>query len=79
MRLTSLDAVRSRDVSTLQPDFRTLWKTSIFHRRAYHCSFSIASSRERTGRSVSSFQLIRARPFGVPRSSAWITVSSSGP
>ena len=46
---------------------------------AYHCSFSIASSQERTGRSVSSLQLIRSRPFGVPRSSAQIIVNSKGP
>ena len=35
IRLTSLGAVLKRDSSTLQPDFRTLWKTSIFQRSAY--------------------------------------------
>ncbi len=70
MRLTKRAAVRSRDSSTRQPDFRILWNSSIFQRSAYHYSFSIASSHERTGRSVSSRQLIRYRPLGAPRSSA---------
>src|ERR1700724_297336 len=71
-------AVLSFDSSTLQPDLRILWNTSIFHLKAYHSSFSIASAREPTGRSVISFQAIFFLFFGVPRSSAWITVKVSG-
>ena len=33
-------------------------RTSIFQRSAYHCSFSLASLSDRTGRSVISFQSI---------------------
>jgi hypothetical protein len=44
-------ADRRRDSSARQPDFRILWKISIFHRIAYHWIFSIASRRVRTGRS----------------------------
>ena len=35
MRLASRSAVRSFEASALQPDFRILWKVSIFHRMAY--------------------------------------------
>ena len=34
-RLTSRSAVRSFECSALQPDFRILWKVSIFQRSAY--------------------------------------------
>jgi hypothetical protein len=53
-------------------DLRILWNTSIFHLKAYHSSFSMASAREPTGRSVISFHSIFFLFFGVPRSSAWI-------
>ena len=62
--LVSRSAVRSLASSALQPDFRILWKTSIFHRRAYQRSFSAASAGEPTGRSVISFQSILGRPIG---------------
>jgi hypothetical protein len=67
-RFTSRSAVLSFDSSALQPDFRILWKVSIFHRMEYQTSFSTASWREHTGRSVSSFQSILSRPCGLPRS-----------
>ncbi|CAB3773851.1 hypothetical protein LMG29542_07469 [Paraburkholderia humisilvae] len=73
----SLSAVRSRDSSALQPDFRILWKVSIFQRIAYQSSFSIASARERTGRLVISVLSMRARPGGGSRSCACRTVSCS--
>ena len=41
---TRRSAVRSRASSARQPDFRILWKTSIFQRSAYQRSFSIAAS-----------------------------------
>ncbi len=56
--VTRRSAVCSRASSALQPDFRVLWKVSIFQRIAYQSSFSMASSWERTGRSVISFQSI---------------------
>src|SRR6266478_6266757 len=68
-------AVLSFDSSALQPDLRILWNTSIFHRKAYHLSFSMASARETTGRSVISFHSTFFLFFGVPRSSARITVN----
>src|ERR1700737_2933902 len=46
IKLTSRSAVLSFDSSALQPDFKILWNTSIFHRMAYHSSFSIAFLRE---------------------------------
>jgi hypothetical protein len=52
-RLVRRWAVLSFDYSSaLQPDLRILWNTSIFHLKAYHSSFSMASAREPTGRSV---------------------------
>ena len=68
-------AVLSFNSSALQPDLRILWNTSIFHRKAYHLSFSMASARETTGRSVISFHSTFFLFFGVPRSSARITVN----
>src|SRR4051812_11135420 len=65
----SRSAVRSQEASARQPDLRILWKTSIFQRNAYHTNFSIASARERTGRSVINFRSIFSRSVGVPRSS----------
>jgi hypothetical protein len=44
-------AVLSLDSSALQPDFRILWNTSIFHLKVYHSSFSMASVRDATARS----------------------------
>jgi hypothetical protein len=52
---------------------RILWKTSIFHRMAYHSSFSTAARPEFTDTSVISFQLIFFRFRGVAASSAWTT------
>ncbi|SIT65004.1 hypothetical protein SAMN04487769_0246 [Burkholderia sp. b14] len=43
----------------LQPDFRTGWNTSFFHRKAYQPSFSTASLRDATGKWVASFCLMR--------------------
>src|SRR5262249_9173555 len=63
-------AVLSLDSSALQPDFTILWNTSSFHRNAYHSSFSIASLRDWTGKSVSSFQSILFLYFGLARSTA---------
>ncbi|MCK1480660.1 hypothetical protein IVB27_39565 [Bradyrhizobium sp. 197] len=51
--------------------------TSIFRLKAYHSSFSMASVREPTGRSVISFHSIFFLLFGVTHSSAWITVKVS--
>ena len=76
-RLTSRSAVRSLDRSAWQPDFRILWKTSIFLRHAYHSSFSMASAREWIGRLVMSLHAIGSRPRGFPRSTAWSTVRAS--
>ena len=45
-------------------------------RIAYQLIFSIATARPRTGRSIISFHSIGFRPFGAPRSLAWITASS---
>jgi hypothetical protein len=70
IRFTSRSAVLSFASSALQPDLRILWNVSIFHRCAYHSSFSIASRQERTDRSVSGFQSIFSRPFGLPFSLA---------
>ena len=47
---------------------------SIFQRIAYHSSFSIASLRDWTGRSVRSFHSIFFLFFGVFCSWAWMTV-----
>jgi hypothetical protein len=69
-RLTIRSAVLSRTSSALKPDFKILWKVSIFQRIAYQSSFSIASLRDRTGRSVTSFQSILSLPFGASRSVA---------
>ena len=52
-------------------------EVSIFQRNAYQRSFSMASARELTGRSVMSFQSMRSRPRDLPRSVACNTVSSS--
>jgi DNA-binding MarR family transcriptional regulator len=49
----------------LQPDFRTLWNTSIFHRKAYQRSFSTAARFEGTGKSVTSFQSMRGRWYSA--------------
>lgn len=68
IRLVRRSAVRSFDSSALQPDLRVLWKTSIFHLKAYHSSFSIGSAREPTGRSVPLDLLSVLRPnalFGM--------------
>ena len=51
-KLTSRSAVRNFDCSAWQPDLRILWKTSILQRSAYHWSFSMACTREVTGRLV---------------------------
>src|SRR4051794_35901610 len=59
--LTRRSAVLSRAPSARQPDFRTLWNTSIFHLKAYQRSFSTAARFEGTGKSVSSFQSMRGR------------------
>lgn len=61
IRLVSQSAVRSLDSSALQAELRILWKISIFQRMAYHSSFSIASARDLTGRSVISLHSMRAR------------------
>lgn len=74
-KLTSRSAVRGFDASALQPDFRILWKVSIFQRWLYQRIFSRASRREITGKSKISFQSILSRPRGMPRSWAWMTVS----
>ena len=74
IKLASRSAFRSFESSARQPDFSTLWKVSIFHLNVYHSSFSTASALLFTLRSVISFQEIGARSFGVPRSTAWITV-----
>ncbi len=66
IRLTSRSAVRSLDSSALQPDFRILWKVSIFHRMAYQWSFSMASSREHTGKLVMSFRPVVPYPAAHP-------------
>ncbi len=39
IRLTIRSAVRSFESSALQPDFKILWKVSIFQRMAYQDSF----------------------------------------
>ena len=72
--LARRSAVRSRASSALQPDFRTLWNTSIFHLKAYQRSFSTAARFEVTGKSVSSFQSMRGRPAGSSGSRACRTV-----
>src|SRR6267154_817117 len=79
IRLVRRWAVLSFDSSALQPDLRILWNTSIFHLKAYHSSFSMASAREPRGRSVISFQSILFLFLGVPRSSAWMTVIKQHP
>jgi len=56
IRLARRCAVRRRESSARQPDFRILWNVSIFQRMAYQWSFSMASARERTGKLVISFQ-----------------------
>src|SRR3954471_21269184 len=58
---TKRSAVLSRLSSARQPDFRILWNTSIFQRRAYQRSFSTAAPCDRTGKSVISFQSIGGR------------------
>ena len=77
-RLAIRSADRRRDSSARQPDFRILWKVSTFQRIAYQRIFSIASWRDRTGRSVRSFHSIGFRPRGGFRSVACRTVRSSG-
>jgi len=77
-RLAIRSADRRRDSSVRQPDFRILWKVSIFQRIAYQRIFSTASRRERTGRSVRSFHSIGLRPRGGFRSVACSTARSSG-
>ena len=73
----SPSAVRSFDSSILQPDLRILKNTSIFHRRAYHSSFSIAAAREFTGKLVINFQSIGSLSSLVfPTSRAVITFTS---
>jgi hypothetical protein len=57
IKFTKRSAVRSFDSSALQPDFIILWNVSIFQRSAYQFSFSIASTRVRTGKSVISHSL----------------------
>lgn len=74
IKLASRSAVRSRDSSALHPDFRILWNVSIFQRMAYQSSFSIASRRDETGRSVINFHSMGFRFAGASRSRAWITV-----
>jgi len=75
IRLVRRCAVLKCDSSARQPDFRILWKVSIFQRMAYHCSLSMASCRLRTGKSVMSFQSIGATPLGGRRSQACNTVN----
>src|SRR3954468_20905993 len=65
MSLVRRSAVRRRAASARQPDFSTLWNSSIFQRHAYQRSFLTASSTEVMGRSVASFQLMRVRPCGL--------------
>src|SRR3712207_8092642 len=77
-RLATRSADRRRDSSVRQPDFRILWKVSIFHRVACRPIFSTASRRERTGRSVRSFHSIGLRPRGGGRSVTGSTVRASG-
>src|SRR6185437_9172252 len=77
IRLDSRSAVRSLESSPRHPDFRILWKTSIFQLMPYQMIFSTISERVRAGRSVSSFQSVGLRPFGAPRSVEWITVRSN--
>lgn len=74
IRLASLSAVRSRDSSALHPDFRILWKVAIFQRIAYQLSFSIASRRDATDKSVMSFHSMGFRFAGAARSLACMTV-----
>ncbi|WP_419906604.1 hypothetical protein [Hoeflea sp.] len=62
MRKIPHSAVRNLASSALQPDFRILWKVSIFQRMAYQSSFSMASLWEYIGRLVISFQSIPNRP-----------------
>ena len=52
IRLTRRSAILSFDSSAMQPDLRIFRHTSIFQRIACQSSFSIASARERTGKSV---------------------------
>jgi hypothetical protein len=59
MRLAKRSAVRNLDSSALHPDLRNLWNISIFQRKAYQSSFSTASARDLTGRSVISFHFDR--------------------
>ncbi|SAL32141.1 hypothetical protein AWB69_02768 [Caballeronia udeis] len=54
MRLAKRSAVRNFD-SSVSPDFRILWKVSIFQRIAYQSSFSMASARDLIDRSVINF------------------------
>jgi Putative ParB-like nuclease len=54
--------------NALQPEFRILWKTSIFQRMAYYSSFSSASLGDWTCKSVTGFQSMLFLFFGVPRS-----------
>jgi len=59
--------------SALQPDSRTSWKIAIFHLVPHHRSFSMASLRNRMGRSAISIQSIFVLFLDFPRSSACIT------
>ncbi len=62
---TRRSAVLSRLSSARQPDFRILWNTSIFQRRAYQRSFSTAAPCDGTGKSVISVQSIAGRSVGA--------------
>ena len=66
--------MRSRDSSALHPDFKILWKVSIFQRMAYQLNFSIALRHDATDKSVISFHSMRFRFNGSSRSRACITV-----
>src|ERR1019366_10651018 len=72
-RFARRSAVRNFASSARQPDFKILWKTSIFQRIAYHLIFSTASAQLATGRAVSNFHSMRFRPFGALGSAAWET------
>ena len=76
-KFANLSAVRNLASSARQPDFKTLWKTSIFQRMAYHRIFSTACSKLCTSKSVRSLQTIGLRPDGALISVARITLSSS--
>jgi hypothetical protein len=66
-------AVRRRDSSALQPDFRSLWNASIFQRIAYQFSFSTASRYDVTGKSAISTQFTSDPLVLCVRAQAWLS------